>query len=136
MNRRWLAAVAFAGHVFGLWLVGHRLGPAKTPANRWAIAATAVAMTAGAPSTEGEACSSAGSSATSLGADTWPTRCCAATPGFPRRREVRDEGPRREDFLGCGRGSRSTRGRPTIEDFSGGPAASRRPLGPWHDRAV
>jgi hypothetical protein len=48
MNRRWLAAVAFVGHVFGLWLVGHRLGPAKTSVNRWAIAATAVAMTAGA----------------------------------------------------------------------------------------
>lgn len=48
MDRRRLAVVAFFGHVFGLWLVGHRLGPAKTPANRWAIAATAMAMTAGA----------------------------------------------------------------------------------------
>jgi hypothetical protein len=48
MNRRWLAAVAFVGHVFGLWLAGYRLGPAKTPANCWAVAATAVAMCAGA----------------------------------------------------------------------------------------
>jgi hypothetical protein len=48
MDRRWLAAVAFVGHVFGLWLVGHRLGPARTRTNRWALAATMTAMCAGA----------------------------------------------------------------------------------------
>jgi hypothetical protein len=48
VDRRRLAVVAFFGHVFGLWLVGHRPGPAKTPVNRWAIMATAVTMSAGA----------------------------------------------------------------------------------------
>jgi hypothetical protein len=44
LDRRWLAAVAFVGHVFGLWLLGYHLGRAKTPANRVAIAATVAAM--------------------------------------------------------------------------------------------
>ncbi len=47
LDRPWLAVVAFIGHVFGLWLVGHRLGPATTRANRWALAATVLAMAAG-----------------------------------------------------------------------------------------
>lgn len=47
LDRRLLAALAFAGHVFGLWLVGYRLGAAKTPLNRLALAATALAMVAG-----------------------------------------------------------------------------------------
>src|ERR1700678_851327 len=47
IDRRWLAAVGFVGHVFGLWLVGHRLGPATTRANRRALAATVLAMAAG-----------------------------------------------------------------------------------------
>jgi hypothetical protein len=44
LDRRWLAAVAFVAHVFGLWLLGYRLGPAQTSANRWAIASTVAAM--------------------------------------------------------------------------------------------
>jgi arsenate reductase len=44
LDRRWLAAVAFVGHVFGLWLLGHRLGAAETRANRVAIGATVAAV--------------------------------------------------------------------------------------------